>query len=88
MANAALTELHKLISMLEDEEHNLADAFRSVFDRLRGDAPAVETEAEADGEKVAADAEHDVETAVTGVTVASAPDPSVPAEAPAAAPEA
>ena len=70
MSNAVLDEFHTLISKLEEEEHALAEKFRTAFDTLKakltGDAKPIEAAVET----VAHDAEtvaHDAETAAKPV---------------------
>lgn len=53
----AETELHHLITALEDEGHHLADQFRTAFNTLRGDVPQLEADAKTDAEQVVATAE-------------------------------
>jgi len=50
---AALDKAHALWAALEAEGHHFADQAKSVYEELRGDAPALEREAEADVEHVA-----------------------------------
>lgn len=55
--STAETELHHLITALEDEGHHLADQFRTAFNTLRGDVPQLEADAKTDAEQVVATAE-------------------------------
>lgn len=55
--STAETELHHLITALEDEGHHLADQFRTAFNTLRGEVPQLEQDAKTDAENVVTTAE-------------------------------
>lgn len=71
-----LDEGHALIAQLEEKGHELAEAFRAWFDKLRGHLPEVEAEVKADAEQVA----HDAETAAAPVVAEAEHDAEKVAE--------
>jgi regulator of protease activity HflC (stomatin/prohibitin superfamily) len=50
-------DFHNAVAALEAEGHALAAHFRSIFDHLFGDVPALEAEAKTDVAEIKADAE-------------------------------
>lgn len=90
--SAVTDEFHKLVTQLEAEGHALADKFRALFGKLKGDETTLATDARTDEMQIAqdakpvvAEAETDAKAlateAVTDVKDATSPAPEPPAAA-------